>query len=251
MEQIPVILVALGLIILASLSGIIFLERHFRVWLGANLSRLVSFSAGVFIVIALHLFEESIEILDSAMFAGLSLLLGIMIFILLKLFLPESHHHSEDCHDHVHNRPRAIRMMIGDALHNIADGIIIIPAFMASTALGIITAIGIFVHELLQEVSEFFVLRDSGYTTRQALYRNFLVSLTILVGGAIGLYFAQNKVILGILLGMSAGSFLYLVAVDLFPYKKLRYGASSAIFHILFFLLGVGFVYILNLLFAH
>lgn len=252
MPEVYYIALSLILIMLASISGVIFLQANFKTWLDRNLPKLVSFSAGVFIFIAFHLTEESLEILaPNISIPTLSVLVGIVIFVLLKKFLPESHHHSEDCGEHQHNKPKAIRMMVGDGIHNIADGIVIIPAFFVDLKLGLITAIGIFIHELLQEISEFFVLRDAGYTTRQALYRNFFVSTTIIIGAAIGLFFAQNEFILGILLGISAGSFLYIVVADLFPYKKLQDGFQTAIKHLLFFITGILFVFILNLLFTH
>jgi len=251
MQNIFYIIISIVLIMLASIGGVIFLQKTFKEWLDKNLAFLISFSAGVFLVIAIHLGAESLEILQSKGLVTFTIIGGALFFLALKLLWPESHHHEGECDEHEHDKPRAFRMMLGDAIHNIADGIIIVPAFAINLKLGIIAAVSIFIHELLQEISEFFVLKDSGYSTNEALIRNFLVSTTIIIGVVLGLFLTEKETVLGILLGIASGSFLYIVSVDLFPHKKMRKGLKHTITHLSWFIVGIIFIILLNTILGH
>jgi hypothetical protein len=96
-------------------------------------------------------------------------------------------------------------------------------------------------HELVQEVSEFFVLKQAGYSTKKALLLNFLVSSTILIG-AVG-----STVLLGVfanlevpLMGIAAGAFLVVVFQDLIPHSVREAKVEASHFkHLGWFALGV------------
>ena len=79
----------------------------------------------------------------------------------------------------------ARRLLLTDGIHNAADGIFLAASYAVSPALALVAGVSIFVHEALQEISEFFVLKDAGYSTKGALVVNFLTSSTIIIG-AIG-----------------------------------------------------------------
>jgi zinc transporter ZupT len=68
-------------------------------------------------------------------------------------------------------------IMVGDAFHNFVDGIIIAAAFLTDVNLGIVTALAIIAHEIPQEVGDFLILLQSGYSKMQALAVNLLSSL--------------------------------------------------------------------------
>src|SRR5690606_1418778 len=98
-----------------------------------NLHYFVSFSAGVFIYVSFHLVEESLELTSVTGLVGLFVAIGIIAFYLLDKILPESHHHHTEADgEHFHNKKGAKKMLIGDGIHNIGDGIILVPAFMIS-----------------------------------------------------------------------------------------------------------------------
>lgn len=220
-----IILQVLGaafVIMLASLSGAIFMSGRISRWLIPRLPYLVTFSAGVFLAIVYGLISE---IMDHGA-PWLSILgwvaLGVVGVEILSRIIPKAHHHhGVDMHDHEHDRLDARRMMLGDAMHNMADGLILVPAFLVDIRIGIVTTIGIFAHELVQEISEYFVLRQAGYTLRQALGYNFLVSSTILVGVLLSLTVASAPILELPLLGFSAGGFIYIIMRDLLPHTIL------------------------------
>ncbi|MEX0919096.1 MAG: ZIP family metal transporter [Candidatus Paceibacterota bacterium] len=227
-------------VIAVSLIGVLFTWQSLGRWLEKNLIYLVSFSAGVFLFVSYHLFNEAREISANGLTPVLFLFVGLIAFFIFDYLIPESHHHhtEDDCQDK-HTPIDARKMLIGDGIHNIGDGIIIAPAFMISIEIGLITTISILIHEALQEISEFFVLRQAGYTTTQALIRNFLISLTILPGLMVGLFLTTTETILPILLAIAAGAFIYVVVADLLP-AVMHYRRKLKTFIILLILFATG-----------
>ncbi len=203
-----------GAIMLASLSGLIFLVKNFNEWLHHNAKFVIVFSAGIFSVVTFNLLFEAFEFSISTVTTLFAIAIGFFIFQILESFFPELHHHEEDATPCVHSRRKVIW---GDALHNIADGILLAVAFAVDVHVGFVAALGIFIHEFVQEVSEFSILKLSGYSNQKALLVNFLVSATIIPGILLGTYLIQIESIVGIIFGIAAGIFMHLVFVDLIP----------------------------------
>lgn len=228
------------LIMLASLVGVV------AVWSGAgaliekHLDYLVSFSSGVFLIFLYGLASEAVEHTGGLQYGLPWLLAGAVGIWLIFKVLPGSHvhvHESGDAHPPLDSR----RLLFTDSIHNAADGIFLAASYAVSPVLAAAAGVSIFVHEALQEISEFFVLRDAGYSTRGALAVNFLTSSTILIG-AIGGYFLLDtfEMLEGPLLGIAAGGILIVVLHDLIPHS-IR-GANSAahyLKHFLWFLIGI------------
>jgi zinc transporter ZupT len=108
--------------------------------------------------------------------------------------------------------------------------------------------IGIFVHEIIQETSEFFVLKEAGFSTKKALLVNLLVSSTILIG-SVGSYFLIQtfESIESILLALAAGSFLIVVIYDLIPHSiRTSSNRTHYIKHLFFFMLGILIMFGIN-----
>jgi len=203
---------------LVSLGGVLTTVRGLNTFVERHLSYLVSFSAGTFFIVALSLSQEAFEFSASDLLASLTLVAGAAFVFAIGHFMPETHHHHEvaDAAD-VHDAPSARRILWGDALHNLGDGLLLAPAFIVDVRLGMAAAVGVLVHETIQEISEFFVLRQGGYSTRQALVRNFAVSSTVLIGIVLGFALSSVHLFLGPLLGLAAGAFFFVVLSDLIP----------------------------------
>ncbi len=227
-------IIAAGLLIMAaSLSGILFISSYAERIIHDKLEALVSFSAGVFIVTSASLVIEVFHITESLLHTIALVATGYLAAALLHKLLPETHHHhDEQCAD----TRGAKKIIIGDAIHNIADGIILVPAFLISGGLGAVVAASIFIHELLQEISEFFILKRAGYSTKKTLGINFLVSSTIFIGIGIGFFVSESAFLESVLLAVSGGFFLHIVIHDLLPRKHTDHSHSA---NILLVLLGV------------
>ena len=246
------ILLASFVIMLASLAGKITTWR----WAGSTVERNIdfftSFSAGVFLIVAYHLATETIEHTASAAVGFAWIVVGALTVWLLFKFLPVLHHHDMG-HAHTGHRIDPRRLLFSDGLHNIGDGLVLAAAFAASGALGLAAALSIFFHELVQEISEFFVLREGGYSVQRALTLNFAVSSTILVGALGGFFLLELfEIIEAPLLGLSAGAFLVVVLGDLIPHSiKASHERSHMFKHLLWFILGAFLMFGVSLFGGH
>jgi zinc and cadmium transporter len=236
------LLVAAVLVMITSLVGVITLWSRARRFVERNLGFLVSFSAGVFLVMTYRLIGEVVEHSTSVMQGFGWILFGMVAIWLLFKLLPALHHHDTHHGDHVehhHIDPR--RLLISDGIHNLGDGILLAASFLTAPVLGAAVAISICVHETLQQLSEFFVLRDAGYSVGKALRTSFLVQSTLLVGALGGYYLLDIFSILEVpLLGIAAGAFLVVVLNDLIPHS-VREAKSTAHYvrHLAWFVIGL------------
>jgi zinc and cadmium transporter len=210
-------IVAALVVMLASLAGIVFVSGSLSRVVGRNLKILIAFAAGVFATLTYSLFAETLLGGLSISSLLLSALGGALFLEMVGHLIPRAHHHHGTRHGHAHGRPEAHRMLFGDAVHNIGDGIILVPAFLADVWIGIGTALGIFFHELVQEIAEFFVLTEAGYTAKQALARNFAASATILLGVILAFSVATVEQFELPLLAFAGGGLLYVILRDLLP----------------------------------
>lgn len=233
-------------IMLASLIGAISVWKKLGTTIEKNLHYLVSFSAGVFLFIAYELGHEAEW--------SAWIVLGVASSLLLFKIIPDFHHHHDgDASDHGHSRLDARRIIVSDAIHNIGDGILLAASFSVSIALGLATSLSVFIHEIIQEISEFFVLKQAGFDTKKALILNFLTSATILIG-AIGGYFLLEKfeAIEHPLLGITAGAFFVIVVHDLIPHSiqsiKTKKHVSQ---HVLWFVFGAILISIASAIIPH
>ncbi len=236
------ILLAAGAITVASLVGVLFTAKVAREFLSSRLSFLVSFSAGVFLVTSGALALEVFEIYEGALWQGIGLILvGYGLAWFVEKMLPESHHHHDpyDHDGHTHTKVGARKLLIGDAIHNIGDGIILVPAFLVSPALGLAVTASIFIHETLQEISEFFVLKQAGYSTRRALTLNFLTASTIFIGVALSYAAIATEEMEGLLLAVAAGFFIHVVVHDLLPRPHHHETTKRFFQHVIFVAVGL------------
>ena len=236
------ILTASFLVMLVSLSGKLVTWRQAGPFIERNLHFFVSFAAGVLLVIIYNLSSEIIEHAGSITFGLPWIVAGAVLVLVAFQYLPNFHHHHDvGAGDHTHSRIDANRILLSDGIHNIGDGVVIVASFAASPLLGMASTASILVHEMLQEISEFFVLRQAGLSTRTALIYNFAVSSTILIGTIGGYFLLEQFEALEVpLLGLAAGSYLIVVFHDLIHHslgsvrERGHYGK-----HVVFFAAGI------------
>jgi zinc and cadmium transporter len=201
----------------------------------ALIKALVAFAAGALFGGALfHLTTESLEKIGS--FQTFSLLTGgFIFFFILERYLWWHHCHKGECETH----PVSYLVLIGDGVHNFIDGLIIATSFMLDLKVGIITTLLIIFHEVPQELGDFAVLIDAGFSRKQALLYNFLSQMTALVS-AVASYFAFLSFDLTrFLLPIAAGGFLYISASDLIPEVHRHSEEGKALVYFLLFVLGI------------
>jgi zinc and cadmium transporter len=193
---------------------------------------LVSLSAGVLLATALlDVLPEAFESNASPQSLFLTLLVGLLFFFLLEKaeLYRHSHHHEGDEHHHQHgfDQQQAGRggwsVILGDSIHNFCDGIIIAAAFLADTRLGVVTSLAIIAHEIPQEVGDYIVLLNAGFSRGRALFFNAVSGLAAVVGGVIGYFIVGPwESLFPYLLVVASSSFIYVAVADLIPQLQQR-----------------------------
>ncbi|MBL0141214.1 MAG: ZIP family metal transporter [Betaproteobacteria bacterium] len=226
---------------------------------------LVSYAVGallgaVFLDIVPHLFEQTVDYTGTAAL----ILFGILGFFVLEKLLLWRHHHGDDAghgldqgavHSHANEDDRGRSgwmIIVGDSFHNFTDGVIIASAFLADVKLGIVTSAAIVAHEIPQEVGDFLVLLNSGFSKKKALLLNALSSLAAVAGAMLG-YFALSAAEAWVprVLAISAASMIYVAVADLIPGLQRRTRLAETVVQVAFIGLGILTLWGVHLLIGH
>ncbi len=193
---------------------------------------LVSLSAGVLLGTSLlHVLPEAFESGASPQALFGTLLAGLLFFWMLEKaeLYRHVHHHEGDGHDHHHHFDAqqagrgGLSVLVGDAVHNFCDGVIIAAAFIADPKLGVATALAVAAHEIPQEAGDYIVLLNAGFSRRKALFFNALSGLAAVAGGVLGFYLVGPwESLLPYLLVVASSSFIYVAVADLLPQLQQR-----------------------------
>lgn len=258
----PAISALLGTFVvsLISFSGLLVFTLN-KTALQRFLIILISFSAGSLLGDAfIHLLPEAVE--EAGGFnpaLSFNLLSGIVIFFMLEKFILWHHHHfieTPQDHEKENGSPspevlpehRSLRVVniVGDAIHNMLDGMIIAVSFTISPVVGISTTLAVILHEIPQEISDLGVLIHAGLPIKKAVWYNFF-SGTVAIFGAILVILLQKQsqaVITG-LVPFTAGAFIYIAASDLIPELKKTPHSLASIAQLLSLLSGIALMYAL------
>ena len=227
--------------------------------LSKMIHNMVSVSVGILLATALlHSLPEAFTmpgVSPQLLFA--TLLAGLLGFFLLEkiALLRHSHHHEGDGHNHHHGHDAEVAgrsgwmILVGDGLHNFVDGVLIAAAFMADYQVGLFTAIAIIAHEIPQEIGDFIVLLNAGFSRRRALLYNFICGLSAVVGGVLAYYFLERAhAAMPYLLVLASSSFIYIAVSDLIPQMHRRPHWAESLRQTILIACGVGFVVLLSTL---
>jgi zinc and cadmium transporter len=220
--------------------------------LGRLVPHLVSLSTGVLLGTALlHVLPEAFESNADTHELFLTLLGGLMFFFLLEKaeLYRHSHHHEGDGHHHGHHfdQQQAGRggwsVLVGDSIHNFCDGVLIAAAFLAEPRLGFVTALAVIAHEIPQEVGDYIVLLNAGFSRSRALWLNALSGLAAVIGGVLGYYtLGPFQAALPYLLVVASSSFIYVAVADLIPQLQRRLSWRATLAQIAWLGVGLGFI---------
>lgn len=238
------IIVASFLITLAVLAAVIFLYIK-KELLSKILLSLVALSAGALMGGAfLHLLPSASEQMDINILYVI-VLLGFIFFFFMEKLLFWRHCHDENCKIHTFGYMN----LFGDALHNFIDGLIIASSFLIDYKLGMATTAAIALHEIPQEIGDFGVLIMAGFNKRKAFIMNYLVALTVIVGGVVGYFISfWLESLIPYLLPFAAGGFIYIAASDLMPEIRKEPNVKKSIISFFVFIIGIALMFLVKLI---
>jgi zinc and cadmium transporter len=138
-------------------------------------------------------------------------------------------------------------ILVGDGLHNFTDGILIAAAFLANPNLGIVTGLAIIAHEIPQEIGDFIVLLNAGFTRRRAYGYNLICSLMAVAGGLLG-YATLERASdwIPYVLVVASSGFIYIAVSDLMPQMQRRATLRETIPQVILIAVGVAAVVFLT-----
>jgi zinc and cadmium transporter len=210
-------------------------------WLAKTSSYLLYLAGGTLLGSALlGLIPEAAETLcihDVVMWV----LGGIILFFILEKIILWRTCHDENCERQ--NHAAAPMIIIGDAIHNAIDGVVIAASFLTSVELGIFVTISVLLHEIPQELGDFGILLKSGYSRKKALLYNILSGSSAVVAG-IAAYFLLDYVeaIIPYTIAIAAASFLYVALADLIPEMHKETKPKESAIQIILIIIGIAII---------
>ena len=195
----------------------------------------------------LHLLPEAVS-KSNSLNIYLFLLSGIILFYFLEKVLKWQHQHLEDDDD---IRTFTYMNMIGDAVHNFIDGLVIVSAFSISPQVGIATTAAVALHEIPQELGDFGVLIHGGFSKYKAIFWNFITAVTAILGVLVGyLLIGLVDNITLFFVPFAAGGFIYIAMSDLIPELHKENGVKKSMAYFIIVIIGLAFMYYTKILFG-
>ncbi len=239
-------LASVAFVSLLSLVGVITLAlREAR--LRRVLIFLVAFAVGALLGdVFIHLLPESFEKIDTNLITALLVIVGFLIFFVLEKFVRWRHLGSAQTSK---IQPVVTMNIVGDAVHNLVDGMLIAASFMVSVPIGITTTIAIVLHEIPQEIGDFGILVNGGLSIKRALMFNLLAALMAFAGAVVTILIGEQVENYAVyLLPITAGGFIYIAGPDLIPELQQEVKVSNSIWQFCAILMGVVVMALLTIL---
>jgi zinc and cadmium transporter len=203
-------------------------------WAKKRASFIISFAAGVMLTTAFgHLIPEA---------AGLNgqtialVFAGFLVFYLLQQGLMFHACGEEDCPEH----KLGVMSSIGLTIHSALDGVAIAAGFEADWRLGLVTSLAVLMHKMPEGITITGILMHARMPRAKVIRFSVIVAAATPVSALFAYYFLQNvpSSVIGALLALTAGSFIYLAAADLLPETHRVHHRANA----LFFFGGIGLI---------
>ena len=205
--------IASSLAALVTTMGI-YVIRRYESWGKKNVTYFICFAAGVLISVSfLHLIPKAFEMNARA---PMFLLIGYMFMLVFNRFIT-----AFVC-DKSTTSHYAIGLipLLGIGFHSFIDGTVYSITFTISIFTGVLSAIGMVLHEFPEGIVTYLLLIRGGFTDRTALVLAFLAAgLTTPLGMLLSYPFISktDASLLGALLSLSAGALVYVGATHLLP----------------------------------
>ncbi|MHA1972698.1 MAG: ZIP family metal transporter [Candidatus Hodarchaeales archaeon] len=208
-------------------------------------------SAAAGLILALVFFDILPEAIELTSIAFPATFLGFFLFYLLENFVvihsgSELHFHKDDDTHKIHMASSRLGIMAfsGLAFHSLIDGVIIGLGFEISLEVGTLASIAVISHEVSEGVTSFSLINES--LPDKATFLSIVIAIATPAGAFISLFFVTglSKPIIGVMLALAAGTFIYVAASDLIPATH----ESHCLKNLLAFTFGAIFIALLSLI---
>jgi zinc and cadmium transporter len=249
-------LASVVLVSLVSLVGVVtFSMDEVRVRRAATV--FVSFAVGALLGDAfIHLIPKTFGEAGapgSPLLRSMLVLGGMMLFFVVEKLLRHRHGvlHAEHHDDREASNPSLAAVnILGDAIHNFIDGVIIGASYLAGPTVGLTTTIAVLLHEIPQELGDFGILVHSGLTVRKAVLFNLASASVAILGTIVALSAGAiaGTAVAGTLLPVTAGGFVYLASADLIPELQHDRSVRALIVQTSLIAVGIGLMGLLTMI---
>jgi zinc transporter ZupT len=204
-----ILLIIIAIMVVKVLGGLFVLKYRDKLHL------ILGFSAGTVLGVALFdLLPESIEMTAGEFELGVVTVLiaiGFSVYLLIDRLLSL---HSHDCEKPAHNGHFSAVALI---VHSFLDGLAIGMAFQVSVGVGWVVAIAILAHSFSDGINTVGVIIRGKGSQKAVLRWMFAGAIAPVVGLVVASFIYIPISVLGLILAVFVGLFLYIGASDLIP----------------------------------
>ena len=222
-------------LLLTLLVGLFILLGSYIGFSFKNNKKITDFSVSIAfgVITSLILFEilpetfktlnEEIGVLRSILVIIILILIGIMALKILDLFIP--HHEHEAHHSHKHSSEKChnehlyhigLISSIAVIFHNIIEGMSLYLVTSSSLSSGILLCIGVGLHNIPMGLIIASTLLNTNYFKNKIFKISLIASISTFLGGLIMFILGGvNKLVEGILLGLTLGMLVYISMFEL------------------------------------
>lgn len=189
---------------------------------------ILGFSAGAVVGVALFdLIPESIELATgrySVSTVSSLIAVGFVLFMILdRVVAIHSHRDHEDGSDHPESTKTGLPGAIALAIHSFLDGFGIGLAFHVSPAVGLVVAVAVLAHDFSDGINTVnYILKNRGKSKTAFLWL-IIDAVAPILGVAATFFVSVSENILGLILAIFCGFFLFIGASDLVPESHHRH----------------------------
>lgn len=211
----------------------------------AVLHRIMAFGSGVLLGTAfLHLIPEASR--SDPLKVGYGLAIAFLAIFGIEhatiIHACHKYYHEFLAHpEQFHSKLTSFVSMIAFLLHSLLDGLALAASFAISIPLGMATSAAVLVHQFPIGISLSSIFLHHKEKLSTALFRSLLVAISIPLGALLAYLWLEkiNPSILSLILGFSAGSFIYIGATDILPEVHHKHD----IWCFISFVIGIGIMY--------
>ena len=202
------------------LGGLLVVAR--KTWSEQSIGKLLGFSAGFLVAIALlDLIPESLEIHEANAFF---ILLGLLSVYFLGL-ATSGHNHGEMTLHHAHGTSRhgATGLLGGMLIHTFFDGASIVAAFDVDHHIGVLVFLAVIRHKIPDGLTIATLIMANTKNRSKAMWSSAALGISTLVGAIFMAFLLALNVpwnpeeLAAIALAFSAGAFLFVAIGDILP----------------------------------